>query len=191
MGCAFGRSGTALPGRGAVRLGVVPEGSRPIAVAGRGGRLWLVIRQLAVVLFPGGLPYTQWGPLHPGTCFVTPVSGHLKPLFVDAPRGPHFGRRPTTNGFRHVESVDESLRRLGLRCDDEYCKMMALLRADRPGHAHPQCGARRPGRARSGRASGVATSAPSPRRPCRGPGATCHPWRQGGLPRVEVTVPPA
>ena len=42
------------------------------------------------------------------------------------------------------------------------------LRADRPGHAHPQPGARRPGRRRSRRASGLADGA--------------HPWRQGGSP---------
>ena len=35
-----------------------------------------------------------------------------------------------------------------------------MLRADRPSHAHPQRGACRPGRARSGRASGVADGHP-------------------------------
>ena len=63
---------------------------------------------------------------------------------------------------------------------DSILGALAPLRADRPGHAHPQPGARGPGRPRSGRASGVATTAPSPRRPCRGPGATCRPWGQGG-----------
>ena len=62
---------------------------------------------------------------------------------------------------------------------DSILGALAPLR-DRPGHAHPQPGARGPGRPRSGRASGVATTAPSPRRPCRGPGATCRPWGQGG-----------
>ena len=37
---------------------------------------------------------------------------------------------------------------------DSVCRAQALLRADRPAHAHTQPGARRPGRSRSGRASG-------------------------------------
>ena len=74
----------------------------------------------------------------------------------------------------------------------------ALLRADRPGHAHPQPGARRSStwsvafraRLRS------CQRAPSPRRPCRGPRATCHPWRQGGShrwrsPRIRRDTAPA
>ena len=50
----------------------------------------------------------------------------------------------------------------------------ALLRADRPGHAHTQPGARRPARTRARRASGVADGA-------------CPPVAAGMTPRVEVT----
>ena len=99
------------------------------------------------------------------------------------------------------QSCDElpvALRRLGLRCPMMHrrCDAMAPLRTDRPGHAHTQPCAGRPGRARSGRASGKQQQrAPSRRRPCRGPGATCHPWRQGGLPsggghRASGVTPP-
>ena len=57
---------------------------------------------------------------------------------------------------------------------DSVCGALALLRADRPGHVHTQPGARRPGRARSGRASGMANGA-------------CTPVAAGMAPRVEVT----
>ena len=53
-----------------------------------------------------------------------------------------------------------------------------LFRADRPGHADTQPGAGRPGRARSGRASGAADGA-------------CPAVAAGRLPRVEVTAHPA
>ena len=43
----------------------------------------------------------------------------------------------------------------------------------------PSPALRRPGRSRSGRASGIATTAPSPRRPVAGRGAACHPWGHG------------
>ena len=87
-------------------------------------------------------------------------------------------RRTALDGA-HERATRQSCDQLPVQFADWVCGAQALLRADRPGRAATQSGARRPGRAHSGRASGIAQVAPSPRRPSRGPGATCHPWRQG------------
>ena len=78
------------------------------------------------------------------------------------------------------QSCDESLRRLGLRCPLMRRHHNARRCFELTGQVTP---IHIPGLADLvGRVPGAPPEyrrAPSPRRPCRGPGATCHPWRQG------------
>ena len=60
----------------------------------------------------------------------------------------------------HERATRQSCDQLPVQFADWVCGAQALLRADRPSHAH-QPGARRPGRSRSGRAFGVANGLPA------------------------------
>ena len=100
--------------------------------------------------------------------------------------GPTNGRRVS----RVMSYPCTSPTRSAVPDDAQTLRCLALLRADRPGHAHTQSGARRPGRARSGRASGVADgfpahdvlSRPGSYMPPVGPRGR-HGWRSPGIGR--------
>ena len=106
-----------------------------------------------------------------------PRESLVAPLRQRSPRrirGVLLGARSTEPPTRYTSST-----RSAVPGDAQPLRCQAPLRAGRPGHTHPArrsstwSGAFR-ARLRSSR------RAPSPRRPCRGPGATCHPWGQGG-----------